>query len=387
VKIGIDGIPLSEVKTGVGHYTYEIATAVAGDSHSDDFELVSNIPFDPSISDTTEVLPPNLAFVEQKTNRLSRHWWAVGLPRYIRKHQFSLFHGTNYDVPLFGGCPTVLTIHDLSLFLYPETHERHRVRRARRRLPLMVRRATLLIAPTVSVQKELTDHLRVPSDKIRVVAEAPRRCFTPLHADQTNSIRTRLGIHDRFILYVGTLEPRKNIATLVRAFEELLKSTELRPQLVLVGKKGWLTEELIHQIKSSSVRDRILMTGYLSDDDLRALYSSCSVMVYPALYEGAGLPPIEAMACGAPVITTDTPAIAEMVGAGALLFSPLDFRGLTLHLVELFTNKAAQTELARQGAIRAAEFTWETAARLTYGVYEDAIRIESTRSKAKRLHE
>src|SRR5689334_3452154 len=144
VKIGIDGIPLAELKTGVGHYTFEIAREIARQRPSDLFEILSHLPFaDGAISDLA-----NLSFIEQPVNSATRHWWTIGLPLYIKRARLDLFHGTNYDIPVWGGCPTVLTIHDLSLLLFPATHEQRRVSRARRRLPSMSRRATLIITPT-----------------------------------------------------------------------------------------------------------------------------------------------------------------------------------------------------------------------------------------------
>jgi glycosyltransferase involved in cell wall biosynthesis len=256
--------------------------------------------------------------------------------------------------------------------LFPVTHEERRVRRARRRLPVMSRRATVIITPTEAVKSEVCEHLRVSRDKVVVIHEAPRRSFKPMPLEQASATVRRLGVDDEFILYVGTIEPRKNIITLVKAFEAVLHSTPLRPQLVIAGKKGWLTDELFAYIDSAKLGDRLCLTGYLGDDELRALYSACKVMVYPALYEGAGLPTLEAMACGAPVITTNTPAIAEMVGDNARLFSPPDSRALAEHLVELLTTPALRESLSRAGINHAARFSWERAARETLAVYRQA---------------
>lgn len=374
VRIGIDGIPLAELKTGVGHYTFEIALELARQAPSNLFEILSHLPFaHAAVSDLNA--PDNLTFIKQPVNWATRHWWTIGLPLYIKRARLDLFHGTNYDIPIWGGCPTVLTIHDLSLLLFPATHEERRVRRARRRLPVMSRQATLIITPTNAVKSEVCEHLRVPADKVVVVNEAPRRSFRPLPLEQASATVRKLGIDEEFILYVGTIEPRKNIITLIKAFEEVLRSTTLRPQLVIAGKRGWLTEELFSYIESAKLGDRICLTGYLGDDELRALYSACTVMVYPALYEGAGLPTLEAMACGAPVITTNIPAIAEMVGDKARLFSPADFRTLAQHLVELLTTKTARESLSREGINHVAQFTWERAARETLETYRQAIGI------------
>jgi glycosyltransferase involved in cell wall biosynthesis len=371
VIIGIDGIPLAEVKTGVGHYTFEIALGLARQSPSDSFQILSHLPFaHAAVSDIDA--PDNLTFIKQRVNKATRHWWTIGLPLYVKRARLDLFHGTNYEIPIWGGCPTVLTIHDLSLLLLPATHEERRVARARRRLPVMSRRATMIITPTEAVKSEVCEHLRVPRDKVVVVNEAPRRNFQPMPHEQASATVRRLGLDQEFILYVGTIEPRKNLITLVKAFADVLRSTALRPQLVIAGKQGWLTDELFAYIDAAKLGDRLRLTGYLGDDELRALYSACRIMVYPALYEGAGLPTLEAMACGAPVITTSTPAIAEMVGDNARLFSPADSRALAQHIVELLTTPAACESLSRAGIKHAARFSWERAAHETLEVYRKA---------------
>lgn len=375
MKIGIDGIPLSQLKTGVGHYTFEIADAVARYSPTDNFELLSYLPFDPVALNAGRDHPGNLKFINPKVNWLRKHWWTIGLPLHLKKQQFDLFHGTNYDVPILRSCPTVLTIHDLSQLLHSETHEKRSVRRARRRLPLMARVATLIIVPTLNVRDEVHDHLGTVFEKLRVVPYAPRRCFRPVDADVSASVRKRLGIEDQFILYVGTIEPRKNIITLVRAFEAVVNSNRARPQLVLAGKTGWLTSEFFAYLEQSNVRERIILTGYLPDEELAALYSSCTLMVFPAIYEGGGLPPIEAMACGAPVVSTDTPSISEMTGNGARLFTPRDHNQLAQIISELLDDDQERKQLAERGRARAAQFSWERAAKLTYDVYEEALKI------------
>ncbi len=315
--IGIDGLSLSETKTGVGHYTFELARALALESPSDEFEVVSPRPF--LAGETDAPVPSNLRFVRAETGLLSRRWFLFGLPRYIKRRGFALFHGTNYEVPLRSICPTVLTIHDLSLLLHPATHETARVRRSRRRLPLMARAATMIVTPTESVRGEVCAHLKVEGNRVVAVPEAARAVFRPQSAAETSMTRKRLKVADDFLLFVGTLEPRKNLPVLVRAFREVLRETGSRLQLVIAGQKGWLTDDLFALVKESGLTESVHFTGYVSDDELRALYSSCKAFVYPSLYEGFGLPPLEAMACGAPVIASRIPSITEVVGDAALL--------------------------------------------------------------------
>jgi glycosyltransferase involved in cell wall biosynthesis len=237
----------------------------------------------------------------------------------------------------------------------------------------MVRLATRIIVPTDSVRGEVCEHLSVNANKVVVIPEAPRRCFHPVPSENAKEVLNRFGIEDSFVLYVGAIEPRKNLITLVRAMEEVYTATTLRPQLVIAGPKGWLSDDLFAHVATSLIKDRIVLTGYLGDEDLRALYSACSVMCYPALYEGAGLPPLEAMACGAPVITSDARAVVEMSGDGARAVAALDYGALAQSIVELLTDVSAREQLVSRGLNRAAQFTWERAAATTYETYLEAV--------------
>ncbi len=378
MRIGIDGIPLATPKTGIGHYTFELARSLARLLPDDECQLVAPVPVDLEGQNQGIELPANLSTVYAPVNALRRRWWTIGLPLYIRRNNLSLFHGTNYNLPLWQRCPTVVTIHDLSLLLHSDTHQEHLVRRARMRLPTMTRIATRIITDSESVKREICAHLGVKPAKVTAVPLAPRRAFRPADESQARATRRRLGVEDDFILFVGTVEPRKNLVSLVRAFDELLRTTDLRPQLVIAGPKGWLTEGLFANVEWSARTERILFTGYVPDQDLRALYSSCRVSVYPSVYEGFGLPPLEAMACGAPVITSRIPVIMETVGTNARLIEPSDVRELTAALVELLTDADARAHFSAVGLQRAAEFTWERTARTTLEVYREALDAART---------
>ncbi|MDQ2974164.1 MAG: glycosyltransferase family 4 protein [Acidobacteriota bacterium] len=376
MRIGLDGIPLASLWTGIGHYTSELAHNLARIAPANDIELISPVPILASVNadgvtDQEGELPANLRVVRTGTHLF---WWTVGLPIHLRQASLSLFHGTNYDVPLWGRVKKVVTIHDLSPLLHPETHPDNLVRRARRRLPLMAKASTMIITATESVKREICEHLGVEDGKVAVTPYAPRRNFRPLPPEQTVEVRKRLNIADDFLLFVGTIEPRKNLITLVRAFDEILRTTTWRPQLVIAGKEGWLSEELFSYIQQSSVAEHIRFIGYVSDPDLRGLYSSCRMCVYPSLYEGFGLPPLEAMACGAPVITSRIPSIVETVGTAASFVSPTDVEGLAQAITQLLYDENTRNHFASAGIRRAAEFTWEKTARATLDVYEEALK-------------
>jgi glycosyltransferase involved in cell wall biosynthesis len=370
MDFGLDGTPLNQSLTGVGHYTLELAHALARIAPEDRFELVSLLP---SLGQAERESPSNLRITQVRANRLSRRfWWQVGLPRYIRRSRFRVFHGTNYSVPLVKSCPTVVTIHDLSLLLWPQTHTQHLARRARWRLPLMARRADAIIVPSQSVKTEVCEHLGIDDSTITVIPEAPRSSFWQV-AD-TLAVRRRLNINDDFILFVGTIEPRKNLLTLVRAFEAVLRNRSCDMQLVVVGNEGWMTSELHDFLKTAAVSERVKFVGYLGDEDLRALYSSCRAFIYPSLYEGFGLPLLEAMACGAPVITSDIPSIRETVGDVAVLVSPTNVDELARGIARLLENRVEREERSVAGKQHAAKFSWEKAAAATLNVYREVSR-------------
>ena len=372
--IGLDGIPLTFPKTGVGHYTAQLANALATIAPEHEFRLVYPSSFPAASFQFDGPTPHNLGSVRVSVGPIRKHWWSVGLPGYIAKQHLQLFHGTNYDVPLWRGCRTVLTIHDLSLLLHPETHERRSVARAKRRLPVMSKTADAIVVPTEAVRAEVCEHLHVGEQKVFAVPEAAREFFHPVDFAETRGTRQQLGIGNEFILTVGTIEPRKNIPTLVQAFERLpLREANRQLQLVIAGSNGWLSGPSFEAIKNSRAAEQIVLTGYLHDAALRDLYSSCSVFVYPSLYEGFGLPPVEAMACGARVVVNDIPALVESTGGAARLADARDADELAQAIWEVLNDDAERAALSEAGQKRAEELSWTETAIKTMQVYESLL--------------
>ena len=387
MRIGIDGIPLATPKTGIGHYTFEVARELAPARPGDEFDLLAPVPVSSQLEEACAAhggQPANLRATAPRTDgHLRRRWWSFGLPLHLRERGFALYHGTNYNVPPWAGCPTIVTVHDLSLLLHPETHESRLVELARRRLPVMTRAAAHVLTDSESVRAEICDALGVEPGRVTAVPLAPRRAFRPAPPAEAEAVCRRLGVREEFVLFVGTVEPRKNLLTLVRAFDLLTRETTLRPQLVIAGRKGWLSEELYELVERSPAAPRVLFTGYVTDEDLRALYTACRVFVYPSVYEGFGLPPLEAMACGAAVVASRIPVIEETAGAAAArLVAPTDAEALASALAELLADEAARAELSAAGRERAREFTWERTARLTAEVYERVLAEHGTRRRA-----
>jgi glycosyltransferase involved in cell wall biosynthesis len=346
MRIALDGMPLAAPLTGVGHYTAELARNLAVVAPSDSF-----------------------TFIEPR-GLLKKRWWSLGLPLHLLRNSFDLFHGTNYEIPLWSRRPTVLTIHDLSLLKHSEVHEERLVQRARWRLPLMAKSASRIITPSNSVKTEVCEAFAVDPDKVAVTPEAPRSAF---RSREDPELLKRLGIDDDFILFVGTIEPRKNLRRLVDAFDEVLRATSLSPKLVIAGGQGWLMDDFAASIKQKGLEQRVCLTGYLQDEDLCTLYSSCAVFVYPSLYEGFGLPPLEAMACGAPVITSRIPSLMETVGSAARLVDPNDTGDLARALIEMLSHDHVRQHYAELASNHVKKFSWEQTALKTLAVYRDLL--------------
>jgi glycosyltransferase involved in cell wall biosynthesis len=241
-------------------------------------------------------------------------------------------------------------------------------------MPIMARLASLIIAPSEWTRREIVEQLRVSPEKIRVVYEAAREGMKPAPPHLCQDVLDKYQIRHPYLLYVGTIEPRKNLMTLIRAYDELLRTTTLRPQLVLCGPRGWLCDEVFKLIEDLKLQDQIRFTGYVDDADLPALYSSAEAFVYPSFYEGFGLPPLEAMACGAPVITSDVSSLPEVVGKAGLTHAPNDARALTEAMAKLLGDETTREHFRREGMKQAAKFSWERAARETQSIYNEVSR-------------
>jgi len=371
MRIALDAIPLAAAKTGVGHYTDALADGLARVHPDHQYDLLSPFEFD---LDYNGDRPKNLNRQFIPVRSIFRKWWLVGLPSLLRIYHVDVFHGTNYCVPVFAPCPTVVTIHDLSLYTQSHTHEKVNVNRGKRRMPIMARRARLIIAPSEWTRREIVEQLRISPEKIRVVYEAAREGMKPMPPHLCQSALDKYQIRRPYLLYVGTIEPRKNLLTLIRAYDELLRTTTRRPQLALCGRRGWLCDEVFKMVEDLKLQDQIRFTGYVDDADLPALYSAAEAFVYPSFYEGFGLPPLEAMACAAPVITSDVSSLPEVVGKAGLTHAPNDSRALTEAMAKLLGDETAREHFRREGLKQAAKFSWERAARETQSIYNEVLK-------------
>lgn len=290
----------------------------------------------------------------------------VALPLELLRLKLDLLHSTDFIPPFRRTCRSVITIHDLAFVRYPHllTPESERYYS---QVHKAVRSADATIAVSEATKRDILELLEADESKVHVVYEAASDDCIPLSKDEVDRQRARLGLPERFILFVGTIEPRKNLPTLLKAFAGVWR--EQRVPLLVAGRKGWLYEEVFRARDSLGLGEEVRFVGPVEAEDLVYYYNAAECLVLPSLYEGFGLPVLEAMACGTPVIVSNVSSLPEITGDAGLTFEPDDVEGLAGALNRVLSDEKLKTELRGKGIQRAAQFSWERAARETLGVY------------------
>ncbi|MEA3407295.1 MAG: glycosyltransferase family 1 protein [Chloroflexota bacterium] len=284
----------------------------------------------------------------------------------------SLFHATEHLLPPLKDIPTVLTVHDLIFERYPKYHKIKNYLYLKAAMPLYCRRATAIIAVSESTRGDIVDLYDIAPKKITVIPEAAAPNFRQQPAERVEAIRRRYGLPPRYILVVGTIEPRKNLRRLVDACGPLFVD-DLADALVLVGSKGWLYEDFFQHLETLPWRKEVLHTGFVPEEDLPAIYGGALLTVQPSLYEGFGLPVLEAMACGCPVCASDASSLPEVGADAARYFDPLNTEEMTHCISQILRDPDLRQEMADKGLARARDFSWESTARQTLAVYQRAL--------------
>lgn len=369
MRIAFDGTTIRPGRTGVGYYSEHLLHHLAQQYPDDELIVISN-----RLVDTTRSLP-RAARVETSSWRAPCTIWMQALaPRTLRRLAPDVAHFTNGMVPLASPVPTVVTIHDMSLTLFPKYHPARRVVLNRPLVDLAAMRADAIITVSQSAKRDILDLYGVPANRVHVVHEAAAPVFTPvLDRERLLRVRQRYGLSDRVILYVGTIEPRKNLPTLIDAFAQRRRKGGLPHQLVCVGPYGWLSGAVGRQVEHLALERAIRFTGYVPLEDLPALYSLAEFFVFPSLYEGFGLPVVEAMACGTPVITGRVAALAEIAGGAVVHVERLDAESIGEAIAGLARDLDWREQLRSLGLARARAFSWAQAARETFKVYRHAV--------------
>src|SRR5262245_8446639 len=372
MRIAFDGTTLRPARTGVGYYTEHLLHHLVKAGADDEIIVVSNRPVD-----TTSPLPPNVR-VGSSATRVPRLVWMQAIaPRLLRRLRVDVAHFTNGMMPLASPVPSVVTIHDMSLTMFPKYHPARRVLLNRPLVDVAARRADAIITVSESAKRDIVRLYGSQAERIHVVHEAAAPSFQPVRDRAVlDRVRRRYQLADRFILYVGTIEPRKNLPKLIEGFANRQKIGQLAHQLVCAGPYGWLSRDIEDLIDRLQIEDAVRFTGYVPFEDLAALYSLAEMFVFPSLYEGFGLPVIEAMACGTPVVTGHVAALAEVGGGAVEQVAHLDADSLGGAMVRLADDPRRRETLSALGLQRAQMFSWERAAHETLKVYRHAVSGE-----------
>jgi glycosyltransferase involved in cell wall biosynthesis len=304
-------------------------------------------------------------------NPWMRILWEQGAQPWVAwRERLDLLHALAYVTPVVVSCPTVVTVHDLSFVRYPEAFRPFNRLYLRVMTRRSVFRASRVIADSFSTRDDMVRLWGVPAGRISVVPMGVEGEFRPVPAAAVETFRRQQGLPQRFVLYLGTLEPRKNVSAAVEAFARWVQASRDREiWLVVAGAKGWHYESIFARVQALGLSDRVLFPGYVPTAELPEWYRAAEIFIYPSLYEGFGLPPLEAMACGTPVITSNTSSLPEVVGDAALLVDPYDVDAIADALARLLEDAELRQRLREAGLARARLFSWERTARETVAAY------------------
>lgn len=350
------------------------------------FNTLSHLPgIDPELAYTVFVgkgqLPVSSQWAIRRSYLPTDHpgvriiWEQALAPLELARVQPDLVHGMAFATPLLWPGPSVVTIFDLSFMRYPQRLSTGRRIYLRAITRVSAHRARRVIAISESGKSEICALLGVSPSKVDVALPGVAPDFHSLTAQEVSDFRNRRHLPERFILYVGTIEPRKNLDILLGAYAQMAERKDIK--LVLAGGKGWQSERLSALIDDLGLTRDVITTGYINNDELPLWYNSCEVFVYPSVYEGFGIPVLEAMACGRPVIVSDTSSLPEVVGSCGLLVPPTDTKAWVGALSGLLANTAMQRDLSARGQERARQFTWKNTASATVDAYHKALDEKS----------
>ena len=367
MKVALMGRSLRGRYSGVVRYTDSLVRALAPHLQQDLMVFVTR-----SADGLDGVRVRRVRAPFPTPNEYARALWEQALvPIDVARFHPDVYHSPNYILPMALRCPSVVTVHDLA-FLDASLHRM----RSHLYLTALTRRAIAKASRIICVSAYTRDRLAstypAARDRTRVIGEGVDDRFRPQPAALIAGFRTRFRIDAPYVLFVGVFEPRKNLERLVRAFELAMEQSGKDHLLVLAGARGWKDESVLRSIETSALRDRIRVLGYVPETDLAALYSGADVFVYPSLHEGFGLPPLEAMACGVPVVTSNVTSLPEVVGDAALCVDPCDVEAIASSIERLVTDASLRQRLVNAGIRRAAEFRWDRVAEKTLAVYREA---------------
>ena len=363
MRIAIDGRLVAYRTGGIANYTVCLARALRRIDRDDELLLLvarrQRGRVVPGLDQRRLLTPPH--------HRLEQ----LALPLELSRLKLDLLHSPDFIPPFRRRCRAVITVHDLAFLRFPGT-----VTDDSRRYYGQLKRATQsadgIIAVSEATRRDLVELLDVPPQRVRVIHHATDEQFRPLPPDDVVAFRAWRGLPERFVLWVGTLEPRKNLTTLLRAYALLKEQSRLDGwPLIVVGERGWLYEDTLRLVEALRLTDEVRFIGPAPPQELAYLYNAARLFVFPSLYEGFGFPPLEAMACGTPVVAAHTSSLPEVLGEAALFVAPHDAEGFADAIERVLADEALWRELRQRGLAQAACYSWEKTATQTLALYRE----------------
>ena len=302
-------------------------------------------------------------------------WEQLVQPVVLRRAGVDLLHALAFIAPLASPCPFVTTVYDLSFLRYPAAFRPFNRWYLANFTGHSVKRARVVITISDSTRQDVINFYHAPPERVQTIYCGVNDHFRPLPAAEVSAFKTRQGLPGSFVLFLGTLEPRKNIEGLIRAYARWRAREPGAPPLVIAGGRGWYHAKIFELVKQLDLTQTVLFPGYVPEPDKPLWYNAAALFVYPSLFEGFGLPVLEAMACGTPVITSTTSSLPEVTGTAgaACLIEPTDTEALALAMAQVMGDAGQRAAMAEQGLARAAEFRWEKTARETVGIYRKVL--------------
>jgi glycosyltransferase involved in cell wall biosynthesis len=365
----IDVSSAVHAKAGIGRYAGSLARALH-DYQPGRIALFYNWVQGSQPPSGLESVPTRTVHAGYKPWRMAvwlGHLSGIGFNRLVPGAQ--LFHATEHLLPPLRGVPTVLTVHDMIFKLFPEHQKRLNFWYLNATMPLYCRRANAIVTVSESSKRDIVAHYGLDPAKVTVVYEAASPEFGPLASADVAEARRRYGLPERFAIHVGTIEPRKNLTRLVEALQRL-REGGLTVPLLVVGGKGWLYEDFFQRLERLEMRDAVHFPGYVPSADLPLLYNAATMAVMPSVYEGFGLPVLEAMACGTPVVSSEASSLPELGGRAARYFNPYDVEAIAATIRMVWLDQDLRADMRQQSLVQADKFSWERAAAQTWSIYE-----------------
>jgi glycosyltransferase involved in cell wall biosynthesis len=361
-------------RAGVSHYIEQLLKHLALVDHSNQYSLYTTHGVDAA----SLGLPPRFrvrSSIFPTINPRVRIPWEQGLaPLLLRQHGADLFHGTLNVAPFGCPVPRIITIHDLAFIRFPQTFRSYNRTYLDLATRVSARQSAYILAVSEHTKREVVGLLGIPPERVIVTYDAARAHFRPPDPAALEAFRTRHSLPEQFVLYVGTLEPRKNLLTLLEAYSQVARQSQV--PLLIGGGKGWMFAPIFKRVEALQLREQVHFVGYLEEEELPLWYAAATLFVFPSLYEGFGMPPLEAMSCGTPVVTSNSSSLPEVVGQAGVMVSPTDDSALAEAILRLLQDATLRDELRERGFAQARAFSWRTTAERTLAVYERAFRSQ-----------